>query len=172
MRTTRFLLRSCLLLLAIPPLCAGCPMDGADDDHTGDEASLPPETFSVLGQVTRSAAAVPVDDGVGTLWIAVFTACELGAPLVAAVRIDDADVSQAGVPVPFEIVDLPPGEHHVALFLDDDGNANPMAPLPDPGDLVYETGLDDGVLSCIPVEVIDEDVEGLALVLTGVMPGA
>ena len=97
-------------------------------------------------------------------------------PLVAsscpAFPSTSSDVAAEGATVDYEIPDLPPGEHFLALFLDDDLDADPMAPAPDPGDLVYADVAGDGVLSCVPVIVEDEDVEDLALLLTVAVPGA
>lgn len=151
-------------------LLSGCPMDGHDDDHTGEDGSL--ASYSIHGVVSRTEAAVPTDDGVGTLFIAVLSDCTLDATMLGGTGVPNADLSIAGATVPFELPDLPPGELHLALFLDDDLSADPMMPLPSPGDLVYADVVGDGVLSCVAVSVDDEDVEGLALVLNGVVPGA
>jgi len=164
---TRSSLRFGLLLSLLP----GCPMEGSDDDHTGDDAGML-AAYSIHGVVTRADAAPPSGDGVGTLWIAVLSECSLGAELAGAAVVPDADLSAAGVPVAFEAAELPPGDYHLALFLDDDGSADPMMPTPSPGDLVYADGVGDGMLSCVPVTVDDEDVEGLALVLNAVVPGS
>ncbi|MEM7156235.1 MAG: hypothetical protein AAF799_25505 [Myxococcota bacterium] len=154
-------------LLLLLPFAAGCPMD---DDTSEDGGVL--QSFSILGTVGRAEAAVPSGDGVGTVWIAALSACELGAPLAGATSVPNADLSSAESIVEFEIPDLPPGQVHLALFLDDDLDADPMMPIPGPGDLVYADVAGDGILSCVAIDVDDEDVEDVALLLTAVAPGA
>lgn len=141
-----------------------------DDDHTGDEGSTV-DAYSISGVVTRTEAATPVGDGIGTLYVAVFDDCELTAALAGAAVIPSADFGAADASVAYEVPDLPPGDYAIALFLDDDLDADPMMPVPDPGDLVYADIAGDGVLSCIDVTVEDEDVEDLGLSLTVVAPG-
>ena len=163
-------LRTAALMLCVLSLGAGCPMDDGDD--AGDDMSSDP-TFSISGAVTRLESAEPLadDDGIGTLYVGALESCELTAPLAGAGVVPMADFSSADASVEYEIADLPDGTYHLALFLDDDGNADTMAPAPDPGDLVYATGVGDGILSCIEVTIDDGDVEEVDLVLTATVPG-
>ncbi len=166
-------IRSMMIRLVSPfalglPLVAGCPMD---DDDTGDEAGTL-DSYSLLGTVTRAEAAVPSADGIGTIYIAALRECSLGAELAGSVALPDADLSASDSEVAFEIPDLAPNDYYLALFLDDDGDADPMMPIPGPGDLVYADVAGDGMLSCVAVTVDDEDVEDVALVLTITVPGA
>ena len=163
-------LRTAVLLVALP-LGFGCPMDDGNDDANDDMASDP--TYSISGVVTRleSAAPLPDDDGIGTLYVGALESCELTAPLAGAGIVPMADFSSTDASVEYEIADLPDGTVHLALFLDDDGNADPMAAAPDPGDLVYATGVGDGILSCIEVTIDGEDAEDVDLVLTATVPG-
>lgn len=160
-------LRAFPSLTLLLPLCAGCPLD---DDHTGDEGGVL-QTFTIEGTVTRAEAAVPVGDGVGTLFVAVLEECSLGAPVVGGAVVPGADVADASAVVEYETDPLPPGEYELALFLDDDLDADSMAPLPDPGDLVYAEATGDGVLSCVSVTIDGEDALGVDLLLTAIVPG-
>lgn len=160
--------RLVLLPALLAPLVVGCPLP--DEDVTGDEAATV-DAYSILGVVTRAETAVPTGDGVGTLWIAVLSDCDLGAAVAGAAVVNGADFAAADAAVEFEASELAPGDYHLALFLDDDLDADPMMPGPDPGDLVYAEGVGDGVLSCVAVTVDVEDVEGVALVLTAAVPG-
>lgn len=159
--------RTILLGLALP-LLAACPME--DDDDTAEEGSTV-DAYSILGTVTRSAAATPTGDGIGTLYVAALGACDLMAPLAGAAVVPGADLSSPDAAVEIEIPDLPAGDYALVLFFDEDLDADPAMPLPDPGDLVYADVAGDGVLSCVEVTVDDQDVEGLALSLTAVVPG-
>lgn len=136
-----------------------------DDDDSGDEGSTPPSM--IAGTVARTAAIAAGRDGIGTVYIAAFSECSLATPPLGLVVIPDADLSDTASTVDFAMEDLPEGAVHLALFLDDDGDADPMNPLPDPGDLVYSDEGGDGVLDCVEAEVGDEDV---ALQLTVTEP--
>lgn len=151
------------------PFCVACPLED-DDDHTGDEGATV-DSYSVLGTVTRTDAATPTGDGIGTLYVGALHSCDLAAPIAGAAAVPGADFSAAEAAVDFEIPDLAPGEYALVLFFDEDLDADPTMPLPDPGDLVYADVAGDGVLSCVAIVVDDEDVEALALELTAVVPG-
>ena len=125
----------------------------------------PAETAHASGTVSASAPVAEGNDGIGTLYVGAFDFCShtegvlLGAAIVA-----DADLSQA---VPFSIAKLPRNKVYLAGFLDDNENADPMAPLPDAGDLIYgDPG--DGILSCVEVDLAGGDVEGLNIDFNGV----
>jgi len=140
----------------------------ASEDGTADPV------FSLAGSVSRLRQAAPADsgDGVGTLYVAALSVCELGAPLVGSATVLDADFADVASVVDFTIEGLESGSVHLALFLDDNEDADPMAPLPSPGDLVYATGSGpDGLLSCIEVAVDDADVTDVELMLTATVPG-
>lgn len=156
----RFTLASALALV-----CA-CPMDD-DDGGGGDEAGQVPPTLQ--GSVSRETEIASGEDGVGTLYVAALASCELGAELIGAAAVTDADVSADGSSVSFSIVDLPMSEVALAVFLDDNLDADPMNPLPGPGDMVYADGVGDGVLSCVMALSDEADVE---VPLTGTVPSA
>lgn len=145
-----------------------------EDGDTGTDGSTGAPAFSISGTVGRLRMATPVRgaDGIGTLYVGALQSCELTAPLLAAAIVPDADFSSADAAVDYTIEGLADGTVHLALFLDDDGNADPMAPGPSPGDLVYATGVGDGILSCIEVEIAGADVQDVALTLTATVPGA
>jgi hypothetical protein len=138
-----------------------------DDDDEGDEGSTTPA--GIEGTVSRaeSATIAAGRDGIGTVYLAAFAECSLGAEVLGVAAIPNADLSDPASAVEFSIADLPEGTVHVALFLDDDGDADPMMPLPDPGDLVYSDVGGDGLLNCVEVTVGDDDV---ALELTVAEP--
>ena len=148
----------------LPLLLGACPMMD-DDDDSGDEGATPPSR--VAGTVARTADIAAGRDGIGTVYIGAFSECSLATPPLGLAVIPDADLSDAASFVEFAMEDLPEGAVHLALFLDDDGDADPMNPLPDPGDLVYSNEGGDGMLDCVEVEVGDEDV---ALQLTVTEP--
>lgn len=151
---------------------------GGETGDSSDGASGSSEsgagTFSVSGGVTRTASAVIAEgnDGVGTLFVGALTACDLTAPIASAGNVVDADFSVEGEPVPYEVPALPDGTYQLALFLDDNGDADPTAPAPGPGDIVYRIGDEpDGILSCIEVTIDGADLDAIALELTGTVPG-
>lgn len=175
-------LQAALLLFAGLVLPA-CPMDGEDDetgagqagstdapdaatgDTTSDATTGAAATYSLSGTVERSVELARGNDGVGLLLVAAFSACGLGQQPLAVAAVANADLSAADAAVPFTLTGLPAGPVHVALFLDDNGDADPMTPLPHDGDLVYGFDACDGELDCVPLEISDADLEGVALQL-------
>lgn len=151
-------------------LCA-CPMMDDDDDDVGDEGSTstPSEIAGTVAR-TESAMIAAGRDGVGTVYVAAFAECSLGAELLGAAVIPEADLSSTTSSVGFAIADLPEGTVYLASFLDDDGDADPTMPLPDGGDLVYTDVAGDGMLTCLEVSVGDVNVE-LELGATEPLPG-
>ncbi|MBL4683769.1 MAG: hypothetical protein JKY37_04205 [Nannocystaceae bacterium] len=151
-----------LLLISLLPL-VGCP---EPEDETGDEeGSVAP---TLMGSVARaaSAAIAPGGDGVGVLYVAALASCSLDAETLGGAVVADADLSELGSQVLFSISDLPEGTVALALFLDDNGDADPMAPAPGPGDILFADAVGDGVLSCVEA-THDDDVE---IVLTASIP--
>lgn len=139
--------------------------DGSTDDSGGTVAP------SLSGVVSRldSAIIAAGRDGVGTVYIAALAECSLDAESVGGGAVQ-ADLSTAGSEVEFALNDLTvqDGETvHLAVFLDDDGNADPMAPAPGPGDILFADVVGDGVLSCVEASAGDDDV---LLPLTATVP--
>ncbi|TPV95024.1 MAG: hypothetical protein B7733_12070 [Myxococcales bacterium FL481] len=181
------------LLAGVTSLSGGCPEAISDDDPPGDgdgqdddddgPAHPPADTSqdtaeatedgpaTVAGHVIR-LATTPLaadDDGVGTLYIAALETCDLTAPLLGSAVIPNADFSQPEARVGFEIPDLSQPVH-LAVFLDDDLNADPQAPTPDPGDLSYAEQAGDGILSCIVANPTESAL--VEVPLTALVPGA
>jgi hypothetical protein len=166
-------------MLLVATLAAGCPMDDDEDDGgAGDDdmvastdegsSGMPPDEDTaasstgeelparIEGTIGRSATAelAPDGDGIGTVYIAAFSHCATDAPLVGFVALPNADLSQPDVTLPFVIEELFGPAVHLAAFMDDDGNADPMAPLPDPGDPVLAEDVGDGLLTCVEVALV------------------
>ena len=135
-------------------ILAGCPM-GGDEVPTGETGVA--ETATLSGTVARTAPIAADGDGIGTLFVAALDACP-GAPLGSA-GVPSADLSADGAEIPFVIANLPRTTVHLALFLDDDGNADLAGPLPDPGDLVYGQDAGDGAIDCVEVDLSGGDAE-------------
>jgi len=136
------------------------------DDPTTEESTGAP-TYTVSGRVKRLASA-PIaegNDGVGTLYIGAFALCGHGEPPIGVFALPDADFSSEDNMVPWEIAGLPAGPVYFGLFLDDDGDAELPAPVPDGGDPSYAEDGCDGVLSCLSFELDDADITDAALVL-------
>ena len=132
----------------------------SEEETSGGEASR----FTVSGTVTRSATLPDDGDGVGTVVVGAFAQCNLMAPVVlGAAILPDADLSQPDASVAFSIESLASGSVFLVSFLDDDGNLDPMNPLPDAGDPVLAEVAGDGILTCIEVEIDDADVDGVAI---------
>jgi hypothetical protein len=157
--------RALIGLVGMGLLMGGCPMDSDDDKETADTGDSAAATAAVSGTVSRTAPLAADGDGVGTLYVAAFQTCSHDGTVIGAAIIPGADLSSEAGSVPFSIAGLPPGPVHLALFLDDDGNADPGAPLPDEGDLVYGVDAGDGVLNCVEVDLSAGDVSGVALEL-------
>jgi hypothetical protein len=132
---------------------------------TGSGGSPMPTKAQVSGEVTRSADIAEGNDGIGTLYVAAFDVCEHTGMILGAAIIPDADVSSADAAVPYAIKNLPRSTVYLAMFLDDNGNADPAAPLPDAGDLVYGTNAGDGILDCVTTELEGGDLENFSLEL-------
>lgn len=149
-------------------LLAACPM--MDDDDGGDEGSTTPT--GIAGTVSRGASATIAvgRDGIGTVYVAAFAECSLDAELLGVVALPNADLSDPANEVAFMIDDIAADTVHLAVFLDDDGDADPMAPLPDGGDLVLTDVAGDGVLTCQEEAVGDQGIE-LVLNVAEPLPG-
>lgn len=166
------------LALFVPVPC-GCPMDDDDDPASGtteaestsatssDSSSTGAPTYTVSGHVTRLASA-PIaegNDGIGTLYIGAFALCGHEEAPIGVFALPNADFSSENNMVPWEIAGLPAGPVHFGLFLDDDGDAQLPAAVPDGGDPSYADDGCDGVLSCLSFEIEDADITDAALVL-------
>jgi len=132
-------------------------------------------TYNVSGWVSRSESIIlgDVNDGMGTLYIAAFAECRLGAEQTGSGIEMDADLSVTGVMESFKVSQLQAGIHHLAVFLDVNDDALLSGPpLPGPMDLVYApSGVDDDKLDCVEVNIQDTDLLDVGIELNGVVPG-
>lgn len=125
-----------------------------DDGGTSDGGSTTgPETHAIEGVVKRTTPLAEGEDGIGTLYLGAFAECDHAAPVVGIFVMPAADMSADGSEVPFTIENLTLETVYLASFLDDDLNADPMAPLPDAGDPVLADDVEDGELTCVTVDV-------------------
>lgn len=141
--------------------------EGSTTQASTTEESAGAPTYTVSGHVTRLASA-PIaegNDGIGTLYIGAFALCSHGEPPIGVFALPDADFSSEDNMVPWAIAGLPAGPVHFGLFLDDDGDAQLPAAVPDGGDPSYADDGCDGVLSCLSFEIDDADITDAALVL-------
>jgi hypothetical protein len=153
-----------------------CPIDdetpGQPDASTTDATSgssgttsetTGATTYSLSGTIGRTVDFAPENDGVGTLVIGAFAQCGVGTSLLATAVVPGADFSDPEARVAFTLEGLPPGPVYVGLFLDDNGDLDPMAPRPNEGDLVYGFDPCDGDLDCVELAVAGADVVDVAL---------
>ncbi len=147
--------------------------DGETETETETESGEtggPSANLSIEGTVRRTAPEFgDGNDGIGVLYVAALEECGLGAPLLAATGVPMADLSGDDA-VAFVIEGLTETTAYLAVFLDDDLDADPQAPAPDGGDLVFADLVGDGVLRGVAVEVAGEGVDGVELVLNAVVP--
>ena len=139
----------------------------------GDDADDRPSSFRrIRAEVSRTAAIADGQDGIGVLYVAALSACDFSSDLLGATGVPDADLSAVDGRVPFGIDMLPPQIVQLALFLDDDQSADPAAPAVGPGDLVHApSGVGDGNLDCVAVDLRVGDIEGISILLDGTVPG-
>lgn len=112
------------------------------------DAGMPPDapgTASLVGVITRSADGTgisPMGDGRGDVYLYLFDddpADTTRMPnLIAEFVARGADLSTPERSIPYALYGIPPRPepYHVAIFLDDDGNAMPADPRPTIGDSV------------------------------------
>ena len=136
---------------------------GEPDETTTDATTGPAPTHTLSGTVGRTVELAPGNDGIGTLFVAAFSECGLGQSLLGVAAVPGADLSAADARVAFTLTGLPAGPVHLGLFLDDNGDADPMGPLPHLGDLVYGFDACDGELDCVALEISDADLVDVAL---------
>jgi hypothetical protein len=158
-------MKTAIKLVGMGLFLGGCPMMDEDDKDSADTGDSPAALAAISGTVGRSAPLAPDGDGVGLLLVAVLEECSFTSAILGSSVTPSADLSAEGATVPFSIGDLPRQPVYLALFLDDDGNADPAQPLPDVGDLVYGTNAGDGALDCVEVDLSAGDQGAVALEL-------
>ncbi len=150
-------------------LLGACPMDddddadsandeGVDDDDdegggSSEDSTTGAGAHTISGVVKRTSALARGEDGIGTLYLGVFAECDHAAPIVGLFVMPNADMSADGAEVPFTIESLTLETVYLASFLDDDLNADQAGPLPDVGDPVLADDVEDGLLTCVTVDV-------------------
>lgn len=151
----------------------GSSSSGGEAGDSGGSSSGGSSVHAITGQVHRDAAAVVAEgnDGVGTLYVGVFPGCDPAAALAGFAVVPAADVADPSAEVAFMVANLPEGEYDVRVFLDDDGDADALAPAPDPGDLVFDPDPSDGGASCSHTVVAGGDA-AIDVVLGMVLPPA
>ena len=137
-----------------PSTTAATSTTGDDDETTGDdESTTGAPAGSVSGIVRRTSALGPEDDGIGVLYVGAFAECDHMGQIVGFFAMPNADLSLEENEVPFAIENLALDTVYLASFLDDDGNADQAMPLPDAGDPVLADDVEDGLLTCVEVQV-------------------
>jgi len=108
-------------------------LDAAAPKEAGfpDGSGLKP---SVWGYITRSAALGL--DGKGTIYIGLYLRGLPPPAFQVASTSVVADLSAPGAKVRYELFNAAPGDYDVWGFLDDNGNAFPLLPTADAGDLL------------------------------------
>ena len=96
-----------------------------DDDATGDDDdSAGVGNAGLEGNITRSVSPVSGQDGIGDLYITIFTGAPKAGPptIIAALTVAGADLSDEGASIPFQATGLAasPDPYYVEVFLDDD----------------------------------------------------
>lgn len=127
---------------------------------------------TVRGTITRSAELADDGDGLGTVHVGLTDVCARAdgtAPrLIASLEVPDADLSEQGATVPFELEVSHGGTLHAAAWFDDVVNAEQDEALPGKGDLAMFAG---AAPICVPVELeLGSTVSGVELDLNYLMP--
>ena len=153
-------------------------------------AASDPKTYSVSGTVTRSTELDPGlwmcrfaplisgfgperCDAKGDIYLQLMPQCPSLSgclpPILAETVIPDADLSENGASIPFEMRDLPNGTYYLSGFMDDAPNLfNPLE-IAETGDLVMFGG---AAPRCEEVIVSGRDVSGVNADFENVMPFA
>ncbi len=123
------------ILAAQLVLFAACGDDG------GDSQSTPGSIGGDISSTVACPRSGTSDDCMGTLYVGLFVSSDLSSASVASAVLPDVDLS-TGASVAYTIPTVDPGTYYLAAFLDDNdnGNADAAQALPDPGDLVANTG--------------------------------
>lgn len=136
--------------------------DGGEEDEgdTTDDGGATEDTgaagSTIIGTVSRSGAA-PIaggNDGIGTFYVGLLAECSQDAMSFGGNGVM-VDVSAQDTPANWEVPNVPDGHYFLAGFLDDNGNADPMDPYADMGDLADAEGFGP---ACLEVTVAGADV--------------
>ncbi len=102
--------------------------DLAQGDLTQDMSGPDGPPPIVSGEISRTIA--PIFDGRGTIYVGIGDAL-FNPPT----KVHNVDLSQPNSTVKYAVYNVPPGDHEIWAFLDDNSNAG-IFPFADPGDLV------------------------------------
>ncbi|MCA9647195.1 MAG: hypothetical protein KC492_41185, partial [Myxococcales bacterium] len=149
---------------------SGSGGSAAGSSATGGSGGAVAGTASLAGQIGRTARIPSGLDGVGNVYIAVFSdnpVTNMNAEALANTLIMDADLSQDGTGVSYRVDNIPLSNEprYVVAFMDDDGNVTPDDPSPKKPDLIAFDGL-----SPITVTLAAPGVTELDLVLNAEIP--
>lgn len=128
------------------------------------------DSASLEGQIGRTARIPSGLDGIGNVYIAVFSdnpVTNMNAEALANTLIMDADLSVDGTGISYRVDNIPVSNEprYVVAFLDDDGNVSQEDPSPKKPDLIAFDGI-----SPISVTLATPGVTKLDLVLNAEMP--
>lgn len=151
--------------------CA-CPSSNADEPAhpMTDAGAIPATDAKVSGNVERTVEPSESGDAVGTVYIAALESCDLKAPVAGFAVLQKVDLSELAGRAPFEIT-LPKARLSLAVFLDDNADADMAQPRPGPGDLVHGSVASDGMLDCVAVDSSRGDVDDVLITLGLRVPG-
>lgn len=138
---------------------------GGDGGTAGGSGSA-----SLEGQIGRTARIPSGLDGIGNVYIAVFSdnpVTNMNAEALANTLIMDADLSVDGTGISYRVDNIPVSSEarYVVAFMDDDDNVSPEDPSPKKPDLIAFDGI-----SPISVTLAAPGVTKLDLVLNAEMP--
>ncbi|MBC8067259.1 MAG: hypothetical protein IAG13_02905 [Deltaproteobacteria bacterium] len=129
----------------------------------GSADGMSPHTL--CGVVRSQIAPDPDQDGVGILWIIATGSCG-GLVNEQIIGIEDADFSEVGNEVAFEIEVPFDDTWYIAAFLDENSSGTPEFPIPSDGDMANLAGPQQ--LTCESAVVVD-DVGGWVYELTDII---
>ncbi len=158
----------CVLLCAV---LAAAHIGCSEDE---EQLAGGPATYSVSGTVTRSYEPDPeLGDGRGDIHLNLMAECPARTgclpEFIGGIVITDADLSEEGAAVPFEISGIPDGTYHLGGFMDDAVNTVNPENISETGDLVY---FGQASPACVEVTVSGGDLQDVNLDLNWVMPFA
>ena len=148
---------------------------GEEDDGKGDSVDDPEDLVTISGTVVRVkgqwSKIAPNGDGIGTLCVVTCSRCpgksDMNPPLLegAAHVIKDADFTEAGLPLPFEMKYDPADAemdkfYHISVVFKEDGGEcalDPDGPILKKGDIV--------AMACGRFKNTGEDVDGIKIKL-------
>ena len=161
-----------------PTICIDTDQDGCDDCSSGtfdpaqDGCGSSVGDATLRGEVTASVGPASGEDGVGTLYIAVFTDNPLGGG-GQVVRYDQlaADFTATGASYSYEVTFIPARSqpYSVLAFLDDDGDVDTGFPVPSAVDMAAMLSFPPPVLPTLAMPASGDYVLDLTLNQNGLV---